>query len=100
MPAEHRHVRGVEVHVAEPVDVGEALTLAMIDVDQLVIVVGHPRHRHPVGHVRPRPGDHGQRPGPGLPEPRQLPGVQLTDPGPVQIPDGSHNRMLERPRVV
>jgi len=45
--------------------------------------------------VRSCPLDHGLRLGPGLPEAFPLPGVQLTDPGPVQIPGCSHTRMLE-----
>jgi 5-amino-6-(5-phosphoribosylamino)uracil reductase len=96
VPAEHRHVRGVEVQVGEPVDVGEARAAPVVDVDRLVVVGGHPRHRGAVGHVRTRPAERGQGPGPGLPEPRQLPGVQLTDPGPVQITQRRHTRMLER----
>ena len=96
MPAEHGHVRGVEVDVAEPVDVGEAGAPAVVDVDRLVVVGGHPGHRRAVGHVRPGAADHGQRPGPGLAEARQLPGVQLADPGPVKITLRGHTRMLER----
>ena len=33
-------------------------------------------------------------PGPGFAEPRQLPGVQLVDPGPVKITSRGHTRML------
>ena len=95
VPAEHRHVGGVEVEVAEPVDVGEPGALAVVDVDQLVVVEGHPGHRHAVGHVLACAGEHGPRPGPGLLEAGHLPGVQFPDPGLVKIPVCGHSTMLD-----
>ena len=97
--AEHRHVRGVEVHVAEPVDVGEPRALTMVDVDRLVVVRRHPCHRHAVGHVRAGPADHGERPGPYVAEARQFLGVQLTDPCPVKITQRGHSTMLKGDHV-
>jgi hypothetical protein len=47
-------------------------------------------------HERPRPAHRLQRPGPSGPEPRQLPGMQLTDPDPVSA-QRSHAAILERP---
>ena len=97
MPAEHRHIRGIEVDVAEPVDVSEARALPIIDVNRLVIVRCHPRHRRAVRHMRPRPADQRQRPRPGLPEAGQLLSQKLADPRPVKITMRRHTRMLERP---
>jgi hypothetical protein len=97
MPAEHRHIRGVEVDIAEPVDVSEARALPIVDVNRLVIVRCHPRHRHAIRHMRPRPADQRQRPRPGLPEAGQLLSEQLADPRPVKITMCRHTRMLEHP---
>jgi hypothetical protein len=95
--AEYRHVRGVEVQVGKPVGISETRAAAMVDVDRLIVVRGHPRHRGCRCACAHAPADHGQRPRPGLPEPRQLPGMQPSDPSPVEITQCSHPRMLERP---
>ncbi len=86
VPAEHRHVRGIEVDVAETVQIGETRAVTMVDVHRLVVVRGHPGHRHAVRHMRASAIDHGKRQGPVLPEARKFPAMQLTDPGPIKIP--------------
>ena len=96
VPAEHRHIRGVEVDVAEPVDVGKRGSSAVIDVDRLVVVGSHPGHRQAVRHVRAGAADHGQRAGPVRPEPVQFPRVQVSNPGAVQIPHRCHPWMVSR----
>ncbi len=85
MTAEHRHVRGVEVHVGEAIDVGEARALPALDVDGLVVLLGHPRHRRAVRHVRTGSPEQGERRGASLAEPRELAGVEVADATAVEV---------------
>jgi hypothetical protein len=79
VPAEHGHVRSVEIDVAESVDVGEAGPVTAVDVDGLIVVRGHPRHRQAVRHVRAGPVEQRKRTRSALPESGQLTGVQVAD---------------------
>ena len=51
VPAEHRHVRGIEIQIGEAVDVGEARGPRHAGYRRLLVVLVHPRHRRPIRHV-------------------------------------------------
>ena len=90
--AEHREVARVRVDVPEAVDVGEAGTVAVGDVDRLVVVGGHPGHRGAVRHVRAGPLEQGHGRRALRAEPGELLLVEGADPSAIEVAVGRHRR--------